>query len=77
MLRKDRLLKENYEDISEEIIEQCKKGSIKHIEFLRDWLYGKVKDEIEHSGGVKIVEIPTRLIGAPRANLNKGQIRFM
>jgi hypothetical protein len=43
------LLSENYNDISNAIIKECKNGSIKHIEFLRDWLYGKVKDEVDHT----------------------------
>lgn len=39
-------LAKHYEAISKKIIEKSKDGSIKHIEFVRDWLYGKVKDEL-------------------------------
>ena len=47
-----KMLKENYEEINKEIMTQCKKGSIKHIEFVRDWIYGKLKQEIEYSGTI-------------------------
>lgn len=52
--RLKQLLMENYDDISLAIISKSKEGSIKHIEFLRDWLYGKVKDEIDLTGDVNI-----------------------
>ena len=38
-------LAKNYNEISSKIIEKCKNGDIRHIEFLRDWLYGKVPDK--------------------------------
>lgn len=44
------MLSENYDEISKAIIEKCKEGDIRHIEFLRDWLYGKVKDKISVEG---------------------------
>lgn len=57
--RLKKLLMENYDEISQAIIKDCKKGSIKHIEFVRDWLYGKVKDEVKHEGTLDIkVKMP-------------------
>jgi len=40
-------LAKNYKEISKKIIDRSKDGSIKHIEFVRDWLYGKVTDKLD------------------------------
>lgn len=52
--RLKQLLIENYDEISQAIISKSKEGSIKHIEFLRDWLYGKVKEEVDLTGDINI-----------------------
>jgi len=50
-------LAKDYDVISKKIIEKCKDGNIKHIEFVRDWLYGKVGLPIDvTSKGKTIVE---------------------
>lgn len=48
------LLMENYDEISKAIIDKCKEGDIKHIEFLRNWLYGKPKETIDQTNTSKL-----------------------
>ena len=47
-------LKENMDDVIEAQVEQWKKGDLRHLQFIKEWLYGKDKEQIEQSGKIKI-----------------------
>jgi len=41
-------LQKAYPKINEALIKASEEGSIKHIEFIRDWIYGKNAEVVQH-----------------------------
>jgi len=48
------LLANNYDEVASALMKNAKKGDIKTIEFMRDWLYGKPKEHYDTNNKIDI-----------------------